>query len=126
MQMYIQADGFELTHALHAYAKGRFAFALDRARHAVRQVSIRLSDINGPRGGRDKRCKVQITLPQGRDVVIDDLDSNLYVAIDKAADRAGRTLSRRMERRHDHRHGPSPQVRTPVDDEVATADRERN
>lgn len=110
MHMHIHADGLELTAALHAYAQGRFAFALDRARHLIRQVSIRLADINGPRGGNDKQCKVQITLPSGPDVVINDLDSDLYVAINKAADRAGRTLSRRMERRRDHRHGPVPRA----------------
>lgn len=122
MHMHIQTDGFEMTGALQAYAKGRFTFALDRARHVVRQVSIRLSDINGPRGGKDKRCKVQISLPHGRDVVIDDLDSDLYVAIDKAADRAGRTLSRRMERRHDHRRGPDPRPLVGAIDNSAVAD----
>ena len=110
MHMHIHADGFELTAGLRAYAQGRFAFALDRARHLVHQVSIRLADINGPKGGKDKQCKVQITLPSGRAVVINDLDSDLYVAIDKAADRASRTVSRRMERQRDHRHGPIPRV----------------
>lgn len=120
MHMHIHADGFELTAGLRAYAQGRFAFALDRARHLVNQVSIRLADINGPRGGKDKQCKVQITLPNGRDVVINDLDSDLYVAIDKAADRASRTVSRRMERRRDHRHGPVPRhtkTQQPLTDE---------
>ena len=42
MHMHIHADGFELTAGLRAYAQGRFAFALDRARHLVNQVSIRL------------------------------------------------------------------------------------
>lgn len=111
MQMQIYADGLELTGGLRAYAKSRFVFALDRARHAIRQVTIRLSDVNGPRGGQDKRCKVQISLPQGRDVLIDDLDADLYAAIDRAADRAGHTVSQRLARRRDHRHGPrAPQV----------------
>jgi putative sigma-54 modulation protein len=124
MQLSIHSDGFELTAAIQSYAHGRFAFALDRARHLVRQVSVRLSDINGPRGGNDKRCKVQITLPGGNDVVIDDLDADLYVAIDRAADRAGRTLSRRLERRHDHRHGPKLRAQQKTADDLPAADAE--
>ena len=62
---------------------------------------MRLSDINGPRNGPDKSCRLQVSLVGLPDVVVDDIESDLYVAIDRAANRAGRTIRRRLTRRRD-------------------------
>ena len=59
---------------------------------------MRLSDINGPRGGADKRCHLQVVLKGLPDVVIEDTEADLYVAIDRATDRAGRTVVRKIDR----------------------------
>ena len=98
MQMEIHAHGFELTDALRAYTRARISFALDRLRHSVRHVVVQLSDLNGPRGGNDKRCQVQIGVVDAEAVVVKDTDADLYAAIDRATERAGRTVLRRMGR----------------------------
>lgn len=105
MRIDIQASGFDLTDGLREHTKRRLQFALSWASHDVRKVVVRLSDINGPRGGNDKRCRIQIPLPRTPDIVIEDTESDLYVAIDRAADRAERSLARRMERQREHPHG---------------------
>jgi putative sigma-54 modulation protein len=104
MQIVIQARGFALTAGLREHIERRIRFALDWATYHVRKVSVRLSDLNGPRGGEDKRCHIQVAIPGGTDVVIEDTEADLYVAIDRAADRAGRTLARRVDRQREHRH----------------------
>ena len=38
------------------------------------------------------------------DVVIEDGESDLFVAIDRAADRTERAVARRLERLREHRH----------------------
>jgi putative sigma-54 modulation protein len=101
MRVDIKTSGLDLTDGLRDHAQKRLEFALDWARHDVRRVSINLSDINGPRGGKDKRCQIHIPLPGHRDVVIQDTESDLYAAIDLAADRAGQTLERRLCRHRD-------------------------
>lgn len=101
MRVDIKTSGFDLTDGLRDHAQKRLEFALDWARHDVRRVSINLSDINGPRGGKDKRCQIHIPLPGHRDVVIQDTESDLYAAIDLAADRASQTLERRLCRLRD-------------------------
>lgn len=55
-------------------ARRRFAFALRRFEDRVRSLVVRVTDVNGPRGGIDKRCRVTVQL-QGpsRTVVIDDV-----------------------------------------------------
>lgn len=104
MQFDIRAHGFELTEGLREHAVRRLGFALDWARYDVNKVSVRLSDINGPRGGNDKRCQVRVSLPRVRAVVIEDTDADLYVAIDRAIDRAERSVARRLERLREYPH----------------------
>jgi len=111
MQLEIQARGFTLTQALRGYVERRLNFALSTRDAHINRVSVRLSDINGPRGGSDKRCHVQVMLPGQTPVVIEDTETNLYVAIDRASDRARRTLTRRLARQRDKSRLLSPHDR---------------
>ena len=107
MQIEIQARNFSLTRAMRAHIERRLAFALSTCNRHVRRILVRLSDINGPRGGSDKRCQLEVMLP-GQSVVIEDTEADLYVAINRAAARAGRTVMRQLRRkRHQSRlHTP--------------------
>jgi putative sigma-54 modulation protein len=98
MQIDIQARHFPLTDALYSHIKRRLSFALHNRDDRIQRVFVRVSDINGPRGGADKRCHIQVTLTHLPDVVIKDTGADLYEAIDRAADRAGRTTVRRLTR----------------------------
>ena len=100
MNIDIQARGFILTEALSAYIERRINFALSSRFDQINRISVRLLDINGPRGGVDKRCRIHITLPRLSDIVIEDTEQDLYVAIDRATDRASRTVQRRLARQY--------------------------
>ena len=104
MRIDIQAQGFELTEGLRNHTERRLQFALSWANHDVRTVNVRLSDINGPRGGDGKRCRIQIPIPHTQGIVIEEIEEDLYVAINRAADRTERTVARRLERLREHRH----------------------
>jgi ribosome-associated translation inhibitor RaiA len=93
-----QSQGFELTDSLRDYTERRLAFGLGRSAHNVSRVAVLLADINGPRGGIDKRCRIRVRLEPSLEVVVGDTQANLYVAIDQAADRAGRAVARSMRR----------------------------
>jgi ribosomal subunit interface protein len=101
MQIDIQARNFSLTKALRSHIKRRLKFALSTRNDHIQRINVRLSDINGPRGGEDKCCHIQVVLPQLADVVIEDTEADMYAAIDRAADRAGRTVGRRLSRKRD-------------------------
>ena len=99
MRVDIKTSGLDLTEGLREHTERRLGFALDRAHHDVNTITVRLSDINGPRGGADKRCQIQIPLPRHNGVVIEETDADLYVAIDRAASRAAdRPGARRRDR----------------------------
>lgn len=103
MQIDIQAREFCLTDALRNHIDRRLKFALSNHDEHIHHVMVRLSDINGPRGGEDKCCHLQVVLSGLPDVVIEDTETDLYVAIDRAAERAGRTVTRRITRQRDNR-----------------------
>ena len=109
MRVAIHSNGFIMTLALRRYTEQRLAVALGWARHHMRKLAVSLSDINGPRGGVDKRCKIQVQLDGGRDIIIEDTEADLYAAIDRAAGRADRAVVKRVERtRHvDHTRMPA-------------------
>ena len=108
MRMTIQTNGFDMTSALRAYTEQRLATALGWAREHMRKLVVWLSDINGPRGGVDKRCKIQVQLAGGREIIIDDVEADLYAAIDRAADRADRAVVRQVGRTRHFTHTRLP------------------
>ncbi len=101
MQIEIQALSFPLTDAIRHHVTRRLEFALSARGENIQHIKVRLSDINGPRGGADKRCQIQVVLPHVPDVVIEDEEVDLYVAIDRAVDRASRTVDRKLNRHRD-------------------------
>ena len=108
MQIDIQARHFSLTEALRDYIERRLAFALSTRSDHIKHIMVRLSDINGPRGGNDKCCQLHVVLPGQADVVIEDTQSDLYIAIDRATDRAWHTVSRKLARLHDYKRSRTP------------------
>ena len=115
MNIDIQARNFSLTHALRGHVERRLGFAFSTRNQHIQRILVRLSDINGPRGGPDKCCHIQLVLPQLADVVIEDTESDLYVAIDRAADRASRSLARRLGRQRDRGRPRGSQHNIPYD-----------
>jgi len=80
MRIDIQARKFQLTDALRGHIERRLGFALSAREGNINRVIVRLSGINGPRGGADKCCHIQVMLPHLPDVVIEDTEANLYDA----------------------------------------------
>lgn len=110
MRIHVRSRGFELTDALRAYAERRLLFALSRFGGKVASVMLRLDDVNGPRGGPDKRCRVIAHLPPPwGDVRVEELDEDLYAAISRAADRLARAVAREAERQQETRTYPEGQ-----------------
>lgn len=96
MQIAIQTHGFPLTGALEKHVQDRLRFTFSRVADRIRRVQVTLSDINGPRGGVDKRCLIEARLDGQPSIVIQDLQSDMYMAINRAAGRASRSVMRRL------------------------------
>jgi len=106
MQIDIQARQLPLTRSLKRYTQLRIRFALTRFEERVQRVSMWLSDVNGPKGGKDKQCRLQVALAGNTSVVIEDVHENLYVAINRAIERAGHSVVRRLDRQQNRLQRP--------------------
>jgi hypothetical protein len=60
-------------------------------------VVVCLGDLNGPKGGEDKFCRIAAQVGHGT-VVVEDVDSNLYSAISRASHRFVMKASRELSR----------------------------
>lgn len=107
MQIDVQNRRFSLTRALRHHVERRLRFISHDRYDNIRRVLVRLSDINGPRGGDDKCCLIQVKLCGQPDVVIADTRSNFYTAIDRATARVGRAVTRRLSRQKHRIRGRS-------------------
>lgn len=96
MNIAIQTRGFPLTEALKDHINKRLGFTFSHAASRVRSLHVRLSDLNGPRGGVDKCCHVEVRLDRLPVVVVEDVQSDMYTAIDRASGRAARTVMRHL------------------------------
>ncbi|MEZ4647768.1 MAG: HPF/RaiA family ribosome-associated protein [Candidatus Eisenbacteria bacterium] len=99
MKIEMQSRGIELTEHLKAYVDRRVRFALSRHGQHVRRIQVRLADLNGPRGGLDTRCQMEVFVNQGDPIVVDVQDMDAKLAVGRAARTAGRRLRERLGRR---------------------------
>lgn len=113
MQIDIQAREFSLTDALQQHARRRIQYALARNDDRILRVVMRLSDVNGPRGGEDKRCHLRVVLSGMPELVTEDTEADMYLAINRATTRAGRSLSRRLKRHIPKRRQAPPAGKRP-------------
>jgi putative sigma-54 modulation protein len=82
MYIDVQSRGFSLTRALQSAVEGEAREYALRCPRALAGVRIRLFDTNGPRGGSDKTCLVQVRLwKRRRSIVASHVDADLYRAI---------------------------------------------
>ena len=105
MLINVHGHGFTVTRAIREHVDKRIRFALARIDHRLKRVEVRLSDLNGPRGGVDKRCLIEVRINRHPPVIVTDVQSDLYTSIDRASARAGRTVMRRLSL-HNRRHRP--------------------
>jgi len=88
--------GLELTEDLLRFCRVRIVEPLERIfDREGPALEIELSDLNGPKGGIDKRCRITYTMPRTRPITIREESDDIYKAIDGAARRFRRQIIRR-------------------------------
>jgi ribosome-associated translation inhibitor RaiA len=79
-------------------AERRLRFVLRRLTWLVPRATLHLSDVNGPRGGIDKCCQVELKTEHAGTVVIVAKARDWRSAIDDALARAARAVLRAWRR----------------------------
>lgn len=114
MHVDIRWKGLTKSEALADHVQNRVRFALHGFLEKVRTVTVRFEDTNGPRGGVDKRCSVELTGAFGI-LVAEARDGNYYAAADLALSRAERAVSKSLKRHRSSRERMAEHVTAPRD-----------
>jgi putative sigma-54 modulation protein len=76
-----------------------YQFALDRFVHSIRDVEVWCGDVNGPKGGIDKTCRVQLRLyPRGL-LTAKSSGSSFAQAAKDACEKVRTLLSKKLSKR---------------------------
>lgn len=83
---------------LRPLALQRVSFVMRRLAWRVMRARVFLSDDNGPRGGVDKRCRLELSTTHAGLLVVSTVARDWRTALDLALARAARALVRSLQR----------------------------
>lgn len=108
MKIQIRSPHFRVTSALRRYIHNRLQRSLKLVEKRVAGLTLWLKDLNGPRGGEDMRCRILARLDGIGSGIITAEDTDLYVAIDKAANRLQAWTQKALGKRRSQSRKPLP------------------
>lgn len=94
MNIDLQARDFHLTSSIESQIRQKLKVVLNRFGHKIRNLRVVLSDVNGPKGGKDKRCAIKIEMHNLKTIVVDEVTSNMHESISRCSQRAKRTIDK--------------------------------
>lgn len=99
MKLTIRTRHLLLTPDTHGEIRRRIYVAFGRISPWIRAVDITLADINGPRGGADKQCRICIRGRGVTGVVVEHVGVDTLATVSAAAERAAQAVLRKLARR---------------------------
>src|SRR3954468_12914279 len=103
MQVFIRGKHVRFGARFRRYVERRLRFALGRFSLRIERATVRVEDVNGPRGGEDKRCRIEVRLRPGGSVFVQESGSLVRAAVANATERVARAVSRVLDRRKEVR-----------------------
>lgn len=98
MRVLLKSLGFSTGDALRQHVIRRLHAHLAHWAGRMTRVVVRLDDANGPRGGPDKVCSIQLDLPRQEPLVVSAVSPDFYSAVDLAVRRASRAVAHAFDR----------------------------
>ncbi len=99
MNVFVNDKKKLLSQASVEKAESRAIASFAKFGNNVKSIAITVQDVNGPRGGVDKECRVLVRLRKENDVAITVKDESISQAIPGAINRAARSVGRLFDRR---------------------------
>lgn len=96
---HVRSVGSVLDAADASYLRRKLGRKLGKFAPSIERTSVRVADVNGPRGGVDKRCRIKVVLSGLPSVVVEERHHSLQVALDGAVARAERAVRQTTRRR---------------------------
>ncbi|HWR35579.1 MAG TPA: CBS domain-containing protein [Clostridia bacterium] len=96
---HIRVVGVRLSEDSRADIRRKLGRKLGKFAASIERVSVRVKDVNGPRGGVDQLCRIKVVLSELPSVVFNNQDASAEVAIDGAIAGAERAVRKALQRR---------------------------
>lgn len=103
MRLLVSCQKKLFSKALVEHTHRRLGFAVDRFANSVRQIRVRIADVNGPRGGLDKHVRIVATLSGKGAITVDGSGSDAYATCDWVVEKLKNALGRALERKRPER-----------------------
>lgn len=103
MQILVKSKGFPLEENEKEFVIERVRFSLTRYASRIAQVLIVLDDINGPKGGFDKRCRINLKLDNQPTIVVQETLTSVQDAVNSSLARLKRTVARNIDKHNQNR-----------------------
>ena len=107
MKVQVRFHGMQLSDALESEATRRAHAHLSRFGREVISLVVRLSDLNGPRGGVDKRCRMMARGPRIGTVTVSETHADPYAAVDLTLETLSTAIGRSIERAREPKLRPA-------------------
>jgi ribosome-associated translation inhibitor RaiA len=91
--------GVNLSEEYKKDIRRKLGLKLGKFAESIERVSVRVTDVNGPRGGVDQLCRVKVVLSGLPSVVFEHLERAPGLAIDGALAGAERAVRKALQRR---------------------------
>lgn len=98
MTIEVRFLGMNPSAALRDHARRLGLARLARFGPELRSIVLRIGDVNGPKGGVDKRCFATVRGPRVGVCAIEETSGDFYSAVEKTIDRIAETTGRTIER----------------------------
>lgn len=99
MSVQVRIRELDLTEAIRAYVDRKLHASLGRFAGSLGDIQVTLTDVNGPRGGVDKACRISAELlPSRQKIVHETHDANIFAAIAHAIQKVRHTLRKALGR----------------------------
>ena len=95
----IRVDGVTLDAEDRAYIRRRLGEKLGKYARSIERVTVRVRDVNGPRGGIDLLCRIKVVLSGLPSVVVEHQAALLKPALTRALTGAERTVRQTVQRK---------------------------
>jgi putative sigma-54 modulation protein len=96
MLINIQSRHFSLSEAISRYVKSKVHTMLGRYETKIISINVSLFDVNGPKGGEDKCCKIIVKINGTGSIVVQETAEDLYDAINSSSRRVRRAIKRQL------------------------------
>ncbi|HEU4539012.1 MAG TPA: HPF/RaiA family ribosome-associated protein, partial [Polyangiaceae bacterium] len=96
MKFEFRSVNVPVSEALRGHVSKKLDFAIGRFARRVVRVVVRLADVNGPKGGPDKRCRIVARVAPTQHVVVEATAADAYTAVSRAALRLDEGVARAL------------------------------